>query len=51
MVGSRDGKPLYTHLYFQVLTGITLGVLLGYFWPSTGAALSRSATGSSGSSG
>jgi aerobic C4-dicarboxylate transport protein len=32
-------KPLYTHLYFQVLTGITLGVLLGYFWPSTGAAM------------
>jgi aerobic C4-dicarboxylate transport protein len=32
-------KPLYTHLYFQVLTGITIGVLLGYFWPSTGAAM------------
>src|SRR5688572_28982841 len=32
-------KPLYTHLYFQVLTGIALGVLLGYFWPSTGAAM------------
>ncbi|MBI2187484.1 MAG: dicarboxylate/amino acid:cation symporter [Acidobacteria bacterium] len=32
-------KPLYTHLYFQVLTGITIGVLLGYFWPATGAAM------------
>jgi len=32
-------KPLYTHLYFQVLTGIALGVALGYFWPSTGAAM------------
>src|SRR5688572_27737273 len=32
-------KPLYTHLYFQVLTGIALGVLLGYFWPSAGAAM------------
>lgn len=32
-------KPLYTHLYFQVLTGIAIGVLLGYFWPSTGAAM------------
>jgi len=32
-------KPLYTHLYFQVLTGITIGVLLGYFWPSTGTAM------------
>jgi len=32
-------KPIYTHLYFQVLTGIAIGVLLGYFWPSTGAAM------------
>jgi aerobic C4-dicarboxylate transport protein len=32
-------KPLYTHLYFQVLTGITIGVLLGYFSPETGAAM------------
>ncbi len=32
-------RPLYTHLYFQVLTGIAIGVLLGFFWPSTGAAM------------
>ena len=32
-------KPLYTHLYFQVLTGIAIGVLLGFFWPGTGAAM------------
>ena len=32
-------KPLYTHLYFQVITGIAIGVLLGYVWPSTGAAM------------
>ena len=32
-------KPLYTHLYFQVLTGIAIGVLLGYFWPETGASM------------
>ncbi|OFW06318.1 MAG: C4-dicarboxylate transporter DctA [Acidobacteria bacterium RIFCSPLOWO2_02_FULL_68_18] len=32
-------KPLYTHLYLQVLTGITIGVLLGYLWPATGAAM------------
>jgi len=32
-------KPLYTHLYFQVLTGIAIGVLLGFFWPATGAAM------------
>lgn len=39
MFRRRDGKPLYTHLYFQVLTGIALGVLLGFFWPGTGAAM------------
>src|SRR2546421_11310856 len=32
-------RPLYTHLYFQVLTGIALGVVVGHFWPGTGAAL------------
>jgi len=31
------GKPIYKHLYFQVLTAIALGVLLGYFRPETGA--------------
>jgi aerobic C4-dicarboxylate transport protein len=34
-----DRKPLYTHLYFQVLTGIAIGVVLGHFWPGTGAAM------------
>jgi aerobic C4-dicarboxylate transport protein len=34
-----DRKPLYTHLYFQVLTGIALGVFLGHFWPGIGAAM------------
>src|SRR3954470_12381218 len=29
-------KPLYTHLYFQVLTAIVLGVLLGHFYPHLG---------------
>src|SRR3974390_2402372 len=29
-------KPLYTHLYFQVLTAIVLGVLLGHFYPQIG---------------
>jgi aerobic C4-dicarboxylate transport protein len=32
-------KPLYTHLYFQVLFGIALGVLLGVFRPETGASM------------
>jgi aerobic C4-dicarboxylate transport protein len=31
------GKKLYHHLYFQVLTAIALGVLLGHFYPDTGA--------------
>jgi aerobic C4-dicarboxylate transport protein len=26
-------KPLYSHLYFQVVTAIIIGVLLGYFYP------------------
>ena len=35
----RDRAPLYTRLYFQVVTGIILGVLLGFLWPETGAAM------------
>ncbi|HZS03975.1 MAG TPA: dicarboxylate/amino acid:cation symporter [Blastocatellia bacterium] len=29
-------KKLYQHLYFQVLTAIVLGALLGFFFPSAG---------------
>jgi len=29
-------RPLYTHLYAQVLTAIVFGVLLGYFYPQLG---------------
>lgn len=29
-------KPLYAHLYVQVLTAIVLGVLLGHFYPHLG---------------
>src|SRR6266436_6066766 len=36
--GSRP-KPLYTHLYFQVLVAIGLGVLLGHWYPETATAL------------
>jgi aerobic C4-dicarboxylate transport protein len=32
-------KPLYKSLYFQVITAIVIGVLLGHFWPETGAAM------------
>jgi len=31
--------PFYTHLYFQVVVAIVLGVLLGYAYPSTGEAM------------
>ena len=32
-------KPLYKSLYFQVITAIVLGVLLGHFNPEAGAAM------------
>jgi len=32
-------KPLYKSLYFQVIVAIVLGVLLGHFFPETGAAM------------
>ena len=32
-------KRFYQGLYFQVLTAITIGVLLGHFFPETGAAM------------
>lgn len=32
-------KPLYAHLYFQVLVAIAIGVALGYFFPAFGAGL------------
>lgn len=32
-------KPFFKTLYFQVLVAITLGVILGHFWPSSGAAM------------
>ena len=31
--------PIWRHLYFQVLVAIALGVALGHFYPTTGAAL------------
>lgn len=38
-MAKADRAPLYTRLYFQVVTGITLGVILGFMWPETGAAM------------
>ena len=33
---AQPHKPIYTHLYFQVLTAIVIGILLGYFYPKLG---------------
>jgi len=32
-------KPFYKSLYFQVITAIVLGVVLGHFYPDTGASM------------
>lgn len=32
-------QPLYKSLYFQVISAIIIGVLLGYFYPETGTAM------------
>jgi len=32
-------RPFYQSLYLQVITAIVIGVLLGHFWPETGAAM------------
>ncbi|MDD2581440.1 MAG: dicarboxylate/amino acid:cation symporter [Desulfuromonadaceae bacterium] len=33
------GRKFYHHLYFQVLTAISIGVCVGHFYPETGAAM------------
>ncbi|MFO0942291.1 MAG: cation:dicarboxylase symporter family transporter, partial [Pirellulales bacterium] len=35
----RKQRAWYGHLYLQVLTAITCGVLIGYFWPKVGVQL------------
>ena len=32
-------QPFYRSLYFQVVTAIVIGVLLGHFYPQTGEAM------------
>lgn len=39
MLAEPRGRPFYTHLYFQVLTAIALGVGLGHLYPSAGEAM------------
>jgi len=38
-VVEKKKPPLYKSLYFQVIVAIVLGVLLGHFYPETGAAM------------
>jgi aerobic C4-dicarboxylate transport protein len=38
-VGKPARLPIYRQLYFQVLTAISLGALLGHFYPDIGSAL------------
>ena len=35
----QPGRPLYKSLYAQVIVAIIIGVILGHFWPQTGAAM------------
>ena len=35
MQATKPAKKLYQHLYVQVLTAITIGILLGHFYPET----------------
>src|SRR5262245_58351939 len=39
MSAAPPRQPFYSRLYFQVVTGIVLGVLVGFIWPETGAAM------------
>src|SRR5918911_1573584 len=39
MHANAGHKPLYQHLYFQVLTAIVIGALVGYFFPDLGKSL------------
>lgn len=39
MVSKTQTKRLFSTLYFQVLVGIVIGGLIGYFFPHTGTAL------------
>lgn len=45
MAGTPRKLPFYRALHFQVLAGIILGVLFGYFWPKAGSSLKPLADG------
>ncbi|QND50560.1 dicarboxylate/amino acid:cation symporter (plasmid) [Phyllobacterium sp. 628] len=35
----RVKKPIYTHLYFQVIVAITIGIALGHYYPDVGTSM------------
>ena len=39
MTQAGSARPFYRSLYFQVITAIVIGVLLGHFYPQTGEAM------------
>jgi aerobic C4-dicarboxylate transport protein len=39
MQGQSVHKPLYAHLYFQVIVAIGIGVTMGYFYPAMATAM------------
>ncbi len=36
---TRERRPLWHHLYFWVLVGITIGIIIGFAAPETGAGM------------
>lgn len=36
---TQQNRPFYRSLYFQVIVAIVIGILLGHFYPETGAAM------------
>ena len=36
---NASGKPIYRSLYFQVITAIVIGIVLGHFYPESGTAM------------
>ena len=39
VTATQASRPIHHHLYVQVLCAIALGILIGYFFPETGASL------------
>src|SRR5919112_6251093 len=35
----RGKTPIYAHLYFQVIVAITIGILLGHYYPDIGTSM------------